>query len=47
LSKELADLLGSLLKSMLDIDLLGALSRKGGDKLKLVAKSLLVFLENS
>ena len=30
---------------MLDINLLGALSRKGSDQLELVAKSLLVFLE--
>jgi hypothetical protein len=47
LSKELADLLGSLLKSVLDINLLGSLSRKGGDELELIAKSLLVFLGNS
>lgn len=45
LGKQVADLLGSLLESVLHINLLGALSRKGGDQLEFVTESLLVFLE--
>lgn len=44
LGQELVDLLSPLLQAVLDVDFFGTLSRKSGDKLELVAKNLLVFL---
>lgn len=43
--QQFADLLRSLLESVLNVDLLGALSGERSDDLKLVTKSLLVILK--
>jgi hypothetical protein len=44
LGEQLADLGGSLLEAVLDVDLLGSLAGKGSDQFELVAKSLFVLL---
>lgn len=45
LLEQVADKLSILLQSVLDVDLLGALTREGGDDLQGVAKLVLVGLE--
>lgn len=44
LGQEVIDLLCHFLETMLDVNLLGALSREGGDELELVTKVLLILL---
>lgn len=46
LLEQLADKLGVFLQTVLDVDLLGALAREGGDDLQRVTKLILVGLES-
>jgi len=44
LEEEFVDLLGSFTKAVLYVNLLGSVSRKGGDEFELVSEDLLVLL---